>query len=61
MVQKQIATLMQKEVTRKEFLTTMGFGVASVFGFSTVVKLLSGKSLGSSRSSMGYGSNPYGK
>jgi hypothetical protein len=58
MVQKQISTLMQKEMTRKEFLATMGVGVASVMGFSTVVKLLSGKPM--NRSGMGYGSSSYG-
>ena len=58
MVQKQVTALMQKEMTRKEFLATMGFGVASVMGFGTIVKLLSGKPL--HRSSMGYGSSTYG-
>lgn len=59
MVQKQITTLMQKEMTRKEFLATMGFGVASIFGLSTVIKMLSSKSSGHN-SSMGYGSSNYG-
>jgi hypothetical protein len=60
MVQKQLATLVQKEMTRKEFITTMGFGLASVFGFSTIVHLLSGKSLLAHKSQMGYGSSSYG-
>lgn len=50
---------MQKEMTRKEFLATMGFGVASIFGLSTVIKMLSSKSSGHN-SSMGYGSSNYG-
>ena len=50
---------MQKEMTRKEFLATMGFGVASIFGLSTVIKMLSSKQSGQ-RSSLGYGSSSYG-
>jgi hypothetical protein len=59
MVQKQLSTLMQKEMTRKEFLATMGVGVASIFGLSTVIKMLSSKPA-SNRSSLGYGSSSYG-
>lgn len=53
---------MQKEMTRQEFLTTLGFGVASLLGFSGVLKMLSGKSLGGNghRSSFGYGNSSYG-
>jgi len=59
---KHLHTLMRKEMTRKEFLATMGFGVASLFGFSTVVELLSGKSRfsASSTNSRGYGNSAYG-
>lgn len=59
----QLNNLMQKEMTRKEFLTTMGFGVASVLGFSSVLKMLFGKGeqhFHASSSSMGYGSSVYG-
>ena len=58
---KQLNTLMQKEMTRKEFLTTLGFGLASIMGFSTIVHFLFGKGehrlheVGS-----GYGSSVYG-
>ena len=62
MIQTQIAALAQKEMTRKEFITTMGFGVASIFGFSTVIHLLSGKSgLLAHKSTSGYGGGAYGK
>ena len=60
MVQKQLNVLMKKEMTRKEFLATMGVGVASIMGFSGVVKLMSGKSLTGNKSGMGYGSSSYG-
>jgi hypothetical protein len=59
---KPIDKLLQKEVTRKEFLTLSGFGLASVFGFGTIVKLLTGHSASSvfKKQTNGYGSSPYG-
>ena len=57
---QKINELMQKEMTRKEFLTTMGFGVAAVFGMSSILGMLTGKSNPFQRNSMGYGSGAYG-
>lgn len=60
---KQIDTLFQKEMSRKEFLATLGFGLASVMGFSNIIHLLTGKSVDSHlrrQSGVGYGSSPYG-
>jgi hypothetical protein len=60
---KPLTLLMEKEMTRKEFLATLGFGVASILGFSTLIHLLTGKSFGPSRqvhNSYGYGSSAYG-
>lgn len=60
-MQNQVKTIMQREVSRKEFLGMSGLAVASIFGFGTVVKLLTGKSLGGHRHfSSGYGSSAYG-
>ncbi len=56
-MQKHIENLLQKEMSRKEFLSTVGFGVASVFGFSSVIKMLSGKN---QPVQAGYGSSAYG-
>jgi len=39
-MQKHIQALMQKEMTRREFLTTVGFGLATVVGLSSLLKLL---------------------
>jgi hypothetical protein len=59
---KPIDTIMQKEMTRKEFIATMGFGVASILGFSSILQMLTGKSLGSMHhTSRGYGSSSYGQ
>jgi len=51
---------MDKEVTRKEFLGMSGLAIASVFGFGTLIKLLTGKSLSGRHLSSGYGSSSYG-
>jgi hypothetical protein len=58
-----ITDVMQKEMTRKEFITTLGFGLLSIFGFSTIVHLLTGRPLGQTNrnASNGYGSNSYGR
>ena len=58
-MQKQLNNIMQREMTRKEFLATIGFGVASIFGFSTLIRLLTGKG-GTQHASMGYGASAYG-
>jgi len=55
-----LSTLMDKEVTRKEFLGMSGLAIASVFGFGTLIKLLTGKSLSGRHLSSGYGSSSYG-
>jgi hypothetical protein len=57
---QQIGQIMKKEVTRKEFLGMSGLAIASVFGFSTIIKLLTGKSLHSTVFTNGYGSTAYG-
>ncbi len=56
---KHLETMMQKEMTRKEFLATLGFGVATVMGFGSLLKLLTGKH-SAPPSSYGYGSSAYG-
>lgn len=61
-MQKQVQTLFQKEMTRKEFLATLGFGAASLFGLSSLFKMTTGKSLlpRHLRQGRGYGSSGYG-
>jgi hypothetical protein len=58
-----VSDLLQKEVSRKEFLGMSGLAVASIFGFGTVVKLITGKSLSGSANkhlNSGFGSGAYG-
>jgi len=60
-----IADLLQKEVSRKEFLGMSGLALASLLGFGTVIKLLTGKSITTHTQVMtpnayGYGASAYG-
>lgn len=59
-----LSNLMEKEVSRKEFLGMLGLATASIFGFGTLLKVLTGKSLDTHRaltsSEFGYGSSAYG-
>lgn len=59
---KQIETILQKEMTRKEFLATLGFGVASILGFSNILRLIFSKGHESRGGSVlnGYGASVYG-
>jgi len=57
---RQLDEVMTKEVTRKEFLATLGFGVASLFGLSGIIKFLFGKGTSSQHSKLGYGNGSYG-
>jgi hypothetical protein len=59
---QKLNDLMQKEMTRKEFLATLGFGVATVFGLSTLLRLITGKDNNPfhQQSSLGYGGGSYG-
>jgi hypothetical protein len=58
---QHLEDIMHKEMSRKEFLATVGFGLASLFGFSTAIKFLFGKNQASGRTAtMGYGSSAYG-
>ena len=58
-----ISEIVQKEVTRKEFLKIAGFGIMSVMGIGSIVKLLGEKNSPLKRNNVqsGYGSSAYGK
>jgi len=38
---QKLADLVNKEMTRKEFLATVGLGLAMIFGFGEIIKLFS--------------------
>jgi hypothetical protein len=63
---KQLDTLLQQEMTRREFMTTIGFGAVSLLGFGSLLRLLKGDSSVLPRSSSvrrgyGYGAGGYGR
>ena len=57
---KQLNSLMQKEMTRKEFLATFGLGVATLMGFGSIIRMLNNRNQGQKVAS-GYGSSVYGR
>jgi Trp operon repressor len=61
---QKITDIMHKEMTRKEFLATLGFGIATIAGFSTILRML-GKNNpwqhdSQSSQQLGYGGGAYG-
>jgi|GEM_PF-431279 len=60
-----VQALLQKEVTRKEFMTTSALAIVSVLGFSTIIHFMTGHNSTSSgiatNRQSGYGSSPYGR
>jgi hypothetical protein len=63
MTNVHVQSLMQKEMSRQEFIGVLVLAVLSVFGFGQVVKLFTGKSLADHKSLRGLTSatKPYGK
>jgi len=55
----KLSDLLHKEMTRKEFLATVGFGVATIAGLSGLLKML-GKDNPFNRQASGYGGGAYG-
>jgi hypothetical protein len=59
---KVLNPLLQKEVSRKEFLTMATLGIASLTGIGTVLDLFTGSSIKQrlGQYTTGYGSSAYG-
>jgi len=61
MTNPHLQSLLQKDVSRKEFLSILGLAAISIFGMGHILKLLTGKSLDThSAVQDGYGSSAYG-
>lgn len=58
-MQKHLEHILTRELSRKEFLTTIAYGLASLVGIITLHRVLSGSH--HSNSSRGYGSSGYGR
>jgi len=54
----KLSSLMQKEMTRKEFLATLGLGAATIFGFGSLIRMLSPDE--PQRNALSYGGGAYG-
>lgn len=52
--------LMSKEMTRRQFLLTLGFGVASLFGLPALLGALTETSNSGGRPANDYGNGSYG-
>lgn len=59
---KQISDLLHKEMTRKEFLATLGVGVGTMLGFGSIIRLFTGQQQDVAHVPIvhGYGSGAYG-
>ena len=57
---QKFSDMMHKEMTRKEFLATLGFGIATMAGFSTILRMLGKSNPWHQENQMGYGSGAYG-
>ena len=62
MMQKQVNTILQKRMDRKDFLKHVGMGMAVLTGFAGVVKWFTQTPAGSTTAGggMSYGSSAYG-
>lgn len=59
-MRKNIHQLVQTNMTRKEFLATLGVGAITLLGFANIVKFF-GHSTEAPHQASGYGTSPYGK
>ncbi len=57
---KPLDSLLQREMTRKEFLSVLGLGITSILGFSSVWRLFFAKHDAPATNAKDYGAKPYG-
>lgn len=61
-MQTTLADIVDKEVTRREFFSLVGFGLAAVIGLTSLLQFLGKSSPQQPRTgSAGYGSSAYGR
>jgi len=54
--------LLQQEMSRREFLSTLAYGLAAMVGVAGVLRMLGHKGFsGSQKADHGYGASAYGK
>ena len=57
----QIQTLLDKDVTRKEFFTLVGSGIVAALGLGSLTKLLLGRETTPPNPTSGYGARGFGQ
>lgn len=57
-MQKQISALLERDLSRKEFIIALGFGMATLLGLGSLLGFLGQKN--PLKRDSGYGSSPYG-
>jgi hypothetical protein len=61
-MQTTLADIVDKEVTRREFFSLVGYGLAAVIGLTSLLQFLGKSSTQQPRTgSAGYGSSAYGR
>lgn len=64
-MKQELASLIQKDVTRAEFFKLLGFGVIALLGFGALVQMVTQNNQQSQQSGgpipANYGSNAYGR
>ena len=60
MNQKPIGSILERQVTRKQFLYMIGLAIMGITGVATVVDLLTGKGSNHTQSVNGFGLGVYG-
>ncbi len=60
MTNKPLNNLLQKKVTRREFLTIIGAGALAVTGVSGLMKTLRQHQISPNKSELGFGEGAYG-
>jgi hypothetical protein len=58
---KQVDAILAKEMSRKEFLATVGLGLTAAAGLTSIVNIFGGgRQAGTMQVDSGYGSSAYG-
>ena len=57
----KLEALMQKKMTRKQFIAALGLGAVSLFGLSSIMGLVAPSDHHKSNESSGYGGRNYGQ
>lgn len=60
-MEKRLNSILEREMSRREFVVTIGLGLASVAGLSSILRILGAKGRAQKSQIGGYGSSAYGR